>query len=246
MGCNWAGDTIVRDTVMWDKRAVLGFPGVYIPTDIREWFSCTDNEVIRRAIQEMGLPEARSAGTFDARAWKIWKYVAESVQYIEDKASFGLDDFWLFPEETLTLHKGDCEDSSFLLASLLLSSGISDHCVRVVLGKIVSAEVMSGHAWVVYQSENGVWCLLESTLDSIPERLIAADSFMQPGGQYQYQPQFCINPLHLWWIGPSGSAGPQGPLGEKGSKGAQMADYLRLRKMKACQRTPQQGMPPLI
>ena len=67
------------------------------------------------------------------------------------------------------LKKGDCEDSSFLLATLLLASGISDHCVRVVLGKVISADGVGGHAWVVYQNENGVWCLLESTLDSVPK-----------------------------------------------------------------------------
>jgi hypothetical protein len=230
MSYNWAGDMIVRDTVMFDKRAVLGFPEVHIPTDIREWFSCADNEVLSRAIQDMKLPEARSPGTFDARAWCIWKYVAQAVQYVEDKAAFGMDDFWLFPEETLTLHKGDCEDSSFLLASLLMASGISEHCVRVVLGKITSSEVVCGHAWVVYQNESGVWCLLESTLDTVPDKLIDADSFTQPGGQYQYQPQFCINASHLWWIGPAGSGGPQGVQGARRTRGAKVADYLRLRE----------------
>ena len=51
------------------------------------------------------------------------------------------------------LHKGDCEDSSFLLGALLLASGISDQCVRVVLGRVVSPEGTYGHAWVVYQNE---------------------------------------------------------------------------------------------
>ena len=214
MSYNWAGDIIVRDTVMWDKRAVLGYPSIYIPTDIREWFSTLDNEVISRSIQEIGLPEARVPGAFDLRAWKIWKYVAESIAYVTDKNAQGMDDFWQFPEETLMLRKGDCEDSSFLLATLLLASGISDHCVRVVLGKVISAEGVSGHAWVVYQSENGIWCLLESTLDSVPTNLLPADPFTMPGAQYQYQPQFCLNDSLLWSIGPA----------------TQMADYLKARE----------------
>lgn len=217
MSYNWAGDVIIRDTVMWNKRAVLGYPNMYIPTDIREWFSTPDNEVINRSIQEIGIPKANVQGSFDLRAWNIWKYVAESIAYVTDKDAQGIDDFWQFPEETLILRKGDCEDSSFLLATLLLASGISDHCVRVVLGKVTSPDGVIGHAWVVYQNESGVWCLFESTLDSVPSNLIPADTLTQPGGQYQYQPQFCLNDAHLWSVGTA-----QTP----------MADYLKMRERK--------------
>lgn len=214
LGCNWPGDVIVRDTIMWDKRAVLGNTSVYIPTDIREWISSTESEVIIRALQEIKLPTAREAGTFDLRAWTIWDFVARSVQYVTDKQLCGLEDFWLFPEETLMLHKGDCEDTSFLLATLLLAGGISEHCVRVVLGKVSSPDGAYGHAWVVYQNEAGIWCLLESTLDTVPTQLTPADPFTQPGNQYLYQPQFCLNASHLWSMTPVK---------------AQMADYLKLR-----------------
>jgi len=200
-GNNWAGDAIVRDTIMRDKRAVIGYPGLYIPTDIRAWLSSTNSEVIQRALQDIDLPSAHEAGTFDLRAWKIWDYVADSVQYITDKKLFGLEDFWLFPEETLVLHKGDCEDSSFLLAALLLASGISEHCVRVALGTVSTPDGSFGHAWVVYQNELGRWCLLESTLDAVPSELTPADPFTVPGNEYNYQPQFCLNGSHLWSMG---------------------------------------------
>ena len=213
-GYNWAGDVIVRDTIMWDKRAVIGTSGLYIPTDIRAWLSSTNSEVILRTLQEIDLPSAREQGTFDLRAWRIWDYVAASVQYVTDKSSFGLDDFWLFPEETLVLHKGDCEDSSFLLATLLLASGISEHCVRVALGQVSTPDGAYGHAWVVYQNELGRWCLLESTLDAVPSQLTPADPFIVPGNEYQYQPLFCLNGSHLWSIG---AANPQ------------IAEYLKTR-----------------
>ncbi len=216
-GINWSGDTIIRDTVMWDRRAVLGYSNIYIPTDIRAWLNSANSEVLKRALQEIGLPEARGAGTFDLRAWRIWDFVARSVEYVTDKKSCGMDDFWLFPEETLMLHKGDCEDSSFLLASLLMASGISEHCVRVALGKFISPDGAFGHAWVVYQNEEGRWCLLESTLDSVPSRLVPADSLTQPGGQSQYQPQFCLNASHLWSITPMKM---------------QMADYVKIRSIR--------------
>ena len=218
-GYNWSGDTIIRDTIMWDKRAVLGYPSVYIPTDIREWVCRTDSEVISRAIAELDLPTTRGAGTFDLRAWMIWKYVAKAIEYIEDKNACGIDDFWQFPEETLTLKKGDCEDASFLLATLLLATGISEQCVRVILGKVITEVGNFGHAWVVYQNESGVWCLLEATLDSVPESLVPADICCIPGTKNQYQPQFCLNSSHMWWISPVK---------------ASLADYVKIRETKAC------------
>ena len=54
---NWAGDAIVMDTIMVDKRVVIGNSGVFIPTDIRDWLSCTGSEVITNALQEIGLPQ---------------------------------------------------------------------------------------------------------------------------------------------------------------------------------------------
>lgn len=218
MGINWSGDTIVRDTVIWDKRAVLGNSSIYIPMDIRAWVSSAQSEVIMRALQEIGIPSARGAGTFDLRAWRIWDYVARSVQYISDKQLCGLEDFWLFPEETLMLHKGDCEDTSFLLAALLQASGISEHCIRVVLGRVASSAGGYGHAWVVYKAESGSWSLLESTLDSVPSEFTPADAFTAQGAAYQYQPQFCLNSAHLWSITPGK---------------AQIADYLKLRSRRS-------------
>jgi hypothetical protein len=201
VGCNWAGDTILRDTVMYDKRAVIGNSNISIPTDIRAWITSAKSEVLKRALHDIDFPSAREEGTFDLRALKIWDYVARKVEYITDKRAFGLDDYWLFPEETLVLGKGDCEDSSFLLASMLLASGISESCVRAVLGRISTPDGSYGHAWVVYQNESGQWCLLESTIDSAPENLLAANPFIGPDNQYQYQPQFCFNASHLWSIG---------------------------------------------
>lgn len=213
-GCNWAGESIVRDTIIYDKRVVIGSSGILIPTDIRDWLSHTRNKVVDRALQEIGLSQSREAGTFDMRAWRIWDYVAKSIDYVTDMSNFGLDDIWLFPEETLLLGKGDCEDTSFLLASLLLASGISEQCVRVVIGRVACPAETYGHAWVVYQCESGPWCLLETTLESVPSRLVPADPFALPDNQYQYQPLFCLNSSHLWSMNKAKT---------------NMADYLRMR-----------------
>ncbi|NYT01421.1 MAG: transglutaminase-like cysteine peptidase [Methanosarcinales archaeon] len=182
---------------------------------MREWIASPESEVIKSTLREIDLPSARNAGSFDLRAWKIWKYVAENVQYVTDEESSGVVDFWLYPAETLTLRKGDCEDSSFLLASLLLASGISDHCFRVVLGKVQGAQGDYGHAWVVYQGEDGKWCQLESTANSVPPSLVQADPLTESGAKDRYEPQFCLNRAHLWLIYPAQM---------------QMAEYIQMRE----------------
>ena len=57
-----------------------------------------------------------------------FNFVALNIVYTSDRRQFGKNDFWQYPNETLgqvftnsNINRmyGDCEDSSFLLASLL-------------------------------------------------------------------------------------------------------------------------------
>jgi hypothetical protein len=134
---NWEGDAILQDTAIDKKRFVIGRKEP-LTTDIREWMSFRDNIIIRDILAELtekrDLPTTKKPGDFDKRAMVVWQFVTGSIAYIHDTTQYKKDDFWLFPPETYQVGKGDCEDSSFLLASLLLSSGISPFCVRVVMG----------------------------------------------------------------------------------------------------------------
>src|SRR5262249_8564851 len=150
-----------------NKRFVIGAPKRDIATDIREWLtSPRDNLVLTDALAQIpGLPKTKEPGDFIRRAHLIWAFVAAAVRSSYDKDARGYDDFWLFPDETLSLGVGDCEDSSILLAAMLVASGISPYCVRVAMGYLYSGQQLLGsHAWVVYQDEVGIWRLLESTL----------------------------------------------------------------------------------
>lgn len=95
-------------------------------------------------------------------------------------------EYWAFPSETLQRKLGDCEDTSFLLASLLLASRIPNRNVRVVLGSYDYV----GHAWVEVLTEGG-WYILESTSD---KELIPEDNAIvqQKGYQMGYLPELYI------------------------------------------------------
>jgi len=203
---NWAGDIIVRDTLVPNKRAVVGYKDRFIPTDIREWMKEPPNNKLSEALSEIpSLPEWKEAGSFNRRAIAIWDYVAKKITYVYDKEAHGLPDFWMLPEEVLTLEKGDCEDSTFLLCSLLLASGISPFCVRAVLGIVYDkkGDPLGGHAWCCYLDELGKWRLLESTLNAIPATMPLADSLAKEGTEFRYEPMLCFNQYHLWLIKPS-------------------------------------------
>ncbi len=134
---DWAGSRILFHTVIPSKRRVIGNEDVLIPTDLREWITPIDSQEIRYVIDSLELPHSKTSGDFDKRAKMLWQYVSANITYRPDEIGQRKPDFWQFPAETLAIGKGDCEDCAFLLASLLLASGISPFCVRVVFGVLI-------------------------------------------------------------------------------------------------------------
>ncbi|HLZ34073.1 MAG TPA: transglutaminase-like domain-containing protein, partial [Nitrospira sp.] len=201
---NWDGDCIVHGCAIEKKRFVIGSRKA-ITTDIREFVSPVDDVIIKDTLKKLAtkhkLPKTTNSGDFDKRAMVVWDYVARNVEYVFDRKSQGKADFWLFPSEVLTLKEGDCEDSSFLLASLLIGSGISPFNVRVALGELLdkNGNSLGGHCWVMYKNEAGTWCLLESTFDRAPWSMPAADRFTD-SGEVTYLPYYVFNNYHLWAV----------------------------------------------
>jgi hypothetical protein len=226
---HWEGDLIIQNTVMKNKRFVIGSLNKPIDTDIREWISFEDNNIMKKILRDLEdrkkLPQTRKPGDFDKRAMIIWNEVAAKIKYVHDSQKQTKEDFWLFPPEVSKLCEGDCEDGSFLLASLLIASGISPFCVRVVLGEVFDekGKSLGGHCWPVYKNEIGDWCILESTLDKTPSRLPEADILAEPGQFFQYVPYFCFNHSHLWQILPETDPCEKLPNIDK---------YLKLRRNK--------------
>lgn len=68
------------------------------------------------------------------------------VVYTMDSKQFGVDEYFQFPFETLKHGRGDCEDESYLLASILLACGLLG--TEVVLGTLVLGNKRYGHVWV--------------------------------------------------------------------------------------------------
>jgi hypothetical protein len=112
------------------------------------------------AVQVVAAGIVTSLGGADSPSTRLreaYNYVALNIKYITDKAHYGYPEVWAMPSETLKRGLGDCEDSSFLLCSLLLALEVPAH---VVFG-VYKGE---GHAWVE-AGFNGIGGILETTGD---------------------------------------------------------------------------------
>lgn len=208
---NWEGDEIVHEPIIRASRKVPNTATQY-DIDIREFLLTKDNAVVNRElgkiidllpIVQQSLFRSHKKGSFDFRVQKILEYVSRNIQYEPVGRWF---DAWLFPDETLEKRCGDCEDRAFLLAALLLASGISGYTVRVALGKLFDARKQKSkdHVWVMYRNEDGLWMCLEPLLLSTEaEKKLNKLSRKIPGSQqthFEYIPYFAFNDAHLWKI----------------------------------------------
>jgi len=211
---NWEGDHIVHECIVPSSRPVVGFPGKrQYDIDVREFLVTERNEIMRKTIREdikkhvLSQPGgdweffgSRLAGSFDYRADVIRTFVSETISY---DAKGGRDP-WLFPDETLFVKKGDCEDRAFVIASLLTASGISSYNVRVALGKVMTSKGKSfDHMWVMYKNEDGRWMLIEPLIVRTGTK-ISPMSWAGRGGSgrevAEYIPSYVFNSDHLWVV----------------------------------------------
>lgn len=89
-----------------------------------------------------------------------YNLVAPAI-YIWDDRRYAYD-HWNFPSETAAELLGDCEDTTFLLCSILRALGVE---TRAVLGKVYQGDqLLGGHAWVEVL-RGGKWEILETTHD---------------------------------------------------------------------------------
>ncbi|RFO97029.1 hypothetical protein DIC66_11120 [Rhodoferax lacus] len=130
---NWDGDVILFDAVLPSGRPTIAPPHQPYAMDVRQYVATENNAVIRKTLvkevaaymHRKSMSRARftkrGKGAFDYRVHVLTNFVGERIRYQARKGS----DPWQYPEETLALGTGDCEDIAFVLASLLLASGVS-------------------------------------------------------------------------------------------------------------------------
>ncbi len=222
---NWDGGFIVQECIVPSGRPVIGRQSHY-QIDVREFLANERNEVMRRTLRQdlkrhvllmpggdWALFESRQPGAFDYRVRVIADFVGHEVDYVLDTGAHGNNDPWQFPDETLSVRSGDCEDRALVIASLMLASGISSFHFRVALGKLHVGGLAHDHVWVMYKNEDGRW----TVVDPPAEHLRVAAARARRGGKgrakrtaksprapaapmLRYEPHFLFNDVHLWSV----------------------------------------------
>jgi len=215
---NWAGDYLQNNPKISGKRWIErpsrmdGSPSGCLPAafDIRSWITPGGHWEIQKVLRKLrseGMPTGTSPGSYDLRALRCWEFVSGHVTYVADPpltAAGAATDIWQFPAETLALGSGSCEDCSFLLATLMIASAISEENIRVVIGQLERRGLPTEtHAWVIYRDEGHSWRILESTsrarrIREAPE----ADDASLASTDPRYIPVLCFNSQHVWSIAP--------------------------------------------
>jgi hypothetical protein len=121
--------------------------------------------------------------------------------------SRGSFDTWQYPEETIVLNSGDCEDFAFLLAVMMEACDISPYCLRVAFGKVIDHSAAKStswdHAWVMYQNESGSWQIIEPCQYVKYEKEKGAGKPKRPDlKDVEYIPHYVFNRDHLWRVRP--------------------------------------------
>jgi len=74
------------------------------------------NQTVQNAVDSIDICEPCGR---EKNAMKLWNFVFNNVEYELSKT-------WFTPEETIKNGKGDCEDVTFLMGSMMLAAGIKE------------------------------------------------------------------------------------------------------------------------
>ena len=212
---DWAGNDIVQDTALPIDRYIYSQgKSVYkYDVDIREFVSIENNAVIKRLVKKLinDLPAEdkirflqNDFGNRDFRVRCCQRYLKHfTYQPTLSSKSF---DAWQYPDETITLKTGDCEDFAFLLAAMLEACDISPYCIRVALGCIYdysAPKVKSwDHSWVMYHDEHGSWQIIEPIqyVKHVKSTGQVKHENVDSLQDIEYIPHYVFNRDHLWRV----------------------------------------------
>lgn len=167
------------------RTLILSCPHCDLPFDV---LAMDSEGRVRRAMEylegfSLSGPESVAGAAAEDRIVELWRRVAEHCEYQldQDRDGDGTDDcreVWKSSRQTWAEAAGDCEDTSILLADLLIGAGFE---ARVAIGWNGN---IGQHAWVVVRCGERQY-LIETTLQKEIVRedlaeVVSVAAFYQP------------------------------------------------------------------
>lgn len=155
----------LQSPVLYNGRAIFLNDGrtiqkvMPLSIDVRHFIQVPDF-YLDRITKDEGIWDMKSHAD---KALACLRYVRKHVAYVSDKTSYGLGEFWTFPNESLALGKGDCEDMSILVVSLMRNAGVPAYRVKVAAGWVVAGKnaPLGGHAYPLFLRDDEEWVVLD-------------------------------------------------------------------------------------
>jgi hypothetical protein len=150
--------------------------GMRFPRDYEHGleFVTGDSSVIVEIAASMGNLSAQAGLDEVGTANLVLSFVQSCIPYALDTVTYGVQDYWAFPLETLHNGQGDCEDKSFLYASIMID--LDYHAALLFyedhLATGIGAENVPSGTYYAVGGVNYYYCETTSpgwTLGEIPE-----------------------------------------------------------------------------
>lgn len=164
------------------------YEGRYVPgrkrvvaTDVRNFIFENDAAIRRTLIAKVLANKDQLKLPSDLLVDLVQQWACKKLTYLSDQKAQGYPEFWQFPNETLAMLKGDCEDGANLIKSMLNNLQIPDWRSRVVAGWVTIRGKLGGHAYVDYcrTTDNEWvhvdWCFLQDPKVPVREKPLAKD-----------------------------------------------------------------------
>jgi len=161
-----------------------------IDADVKSFIK-KDDAILWHVITQVGLRKE----TPNETAFVIQNFVCNFLKYKYDDLTAEIEEFWLFPFESIQAEIGDCEDGAILIAALLINAGIPSWRVKVAAAEVIADPVFApsdtevgGHAYCLYLADRPdsdrklEWVILDWCYLQDPEVLIEKKPLAREGG----------------------------------------------------------------
>jgi predicted transglutaminase-like cysteine proteinase len=112
---------------------------------INEILNFNDEKTLSK-LSDIVMPWTDLDNTIKMR--KIIEWIVENIKYKSDLIIHNTPEYWQYPNETLSLKTGDCEDMAILAYFMALQAGIPNWRLQLAVGDCRGG----GHCWLQYIS----------------------------------------------------------------------------------------------
>jgi len=165
-----------------------------IAIDVRN-FILSDDFFLKHVVKKEGVWDM---STDEEKVFACQQFVKKHIKYVSDKKSMGLAEFWMLPNETLSLGTGDCEDGANLIVSLARNAGVPAHKLKVCAGWVVAGKnaPLGGHAYPIFKASDGTWKVLDWCYYANNLPILKRPALHD--NKYYRDIWFSFNDLHSW------------------------------------------------